>query len=388
MNPFELRIGKSAKILIIYLAILTAMASAGYHLLGPKRILTYATESKPYSLVFSKLSHEVLLNKNALVDVIFFGDSNYFYPPDRTFAPDPETVDIHLPELVRKEMRARGLPAEAKFSEWAYAGADMFGYYCLFHRAADSLPDLIVVPINWRAFSPAWVDSPKYFHPELSALAPLNRHLPRSYEDPISHAGISMIKQIGYKAGYLHLYVVGFEIWVSEVRKSAFGAFGKDSPDHRPEELTPGTESSAEEVERRRPRSRWTKDQRNFYPMRISDSNKSIQRLRTLAYVASKSETKMLFFIWPMDTQFLADIGVLDETAIEGSKKVILEAIGSHRGESIFFSDLSDLLRSEHFYDKYGHCTIEGREEVAKALAPQILEILEEGNDVEFKPHE
>ncbi len=124
------------RIAICYATILVSVAAGLFFAVGHEKLLAYAAESKPYSMLFAGYSHRGLLEHNKSFKIICFGDSNYFYPPDSGFAPDPETFDEHIPGLINEEMKARGVTPEPSFAEWAYAGANMFDYYCLFYKAA------------------------------------------------------------------------------------------------------------------------------------------------------------------------------------------------------------------------------------------------------------
>jgi hypothetical protein len=59
--------------------------------------------------------------------------------------------------------------------------------------------------------------------------------------------------------------------------------------------------------------------------------------------------------------------------ALERSKRLILGAI---MRENVYFTRLSETLENKYFHNYTGHFTIEGREKLAEALAPRVLEIL------------
>ncbi len=76
-----------------------------------------------------------------------------------------------------------------------------------------------------------------------------------------------------------------------------------------------------------------------------------------------------------IDQERFEKIGHLDKKSLAKSKKLIAEAVDE---ESIYFVDLSNLLEHKYFFDNNGHCVIEGRRKIAKALAPKVAEILNE----------
>lgn len=112
------------------------------------------------------------------------------------------------------------------------------------------------------------------------------------------------------------------------------------------------------------------------FPMTIADSKPTLRTLCVLANVASEQKTKVLFYVWPLDQDFLEKFGVLDKPALERSIQRIAD---STRTENTHSMDLSDLLENKYFHDNFGHCTVEGRRKIAEALAPTVLNIL---NDI------
>ena len=364
---------KTTRIAICYATILASVAVGLFFAVGREKLLAYATESRPYSMLFSGYSHRDLLEHSGSFKIICLGDSNYFYPPDIRFAADPETFDAHIPGLINEEMKACGFAPEPSFTEWAYAGANMLDYYCLFYKAVKLAPDLIIIPINWRSFSQSWIESPTFFHPELSAFAPLDTDLPLSYEDPIRAAGITAIKQIEYKIHILSLYKIGFENWSSKIRGSALGKNKTDGisnalfglPARRKKDLK--IELLIDDTE---------EFFQLYYPATVSPENLTFKRMRSLAFIASQHDIKVLFYIWPLDKELLTETKRWQESTFDDSKWIVANAIDAESRKDVFFFDLSDLLAHEDFHDAAGHCTAEGKKKIAEALAPQIALIL------------
>ena len=111
-----------------------------------------------------------------------------------------------------------------------------------------------------------------------------------------------------------------------------------------------------------------------LYVSDIADSNCNFRTLATLAHTASKHRVRILFYIWPLDDELLINAGYLDKDRFAQSKQMIAEAVNK---ESIYFADLSDILDSNYFSDIGMHCTVEGRRNIAEALTPRIVQILE-----------
>ncbi len=108
--------------------------------------------------------------------------------------------------------------------------------------------------------------------------------------------------------------------------------------------------------------------------MEVAASNPTFISLCGFADAASRRGTKVLFFIWPLDYEFLAEFGVFDDAALERSKELIMKATDK---EDIYFVDLSGLLEHQYFFDKHGHCLVSGRRKIADALAPKVMQILQ-----------
>ena len=379
MSSHKSHIANPLKIAFFCVIALAGIAATCFQIIGQQRILEYATESKPYALLFSKLSSGDLFENENSAKIICPGDSNYFHPPDTGFAAHPETFDIHIPGLILAEMKELEMEPEPEFLDWSYVGAHMFDYYCLYYRAVKLSPDLIIVPINWRSFGSSWIQSNAYFHAELSAFVPLQSDLPPTHRDPVRSKGITILEQLVYKADIISIYRAGLRNWASEVRRSTLSQQAEKSVlPEIPELLFLKNRKNGEKAsEKQTPRRSRMK---STFPIPLPDSNLTFQRMSALAHVASQHDTKILFYIWPLDAELLAEVGALDVAAFEASKKKIRETIDADAWDNIFYVDLSGLLEHEYFDDILGHCTIKGRRKIAGALAPKIIEILEKGD--------
>jgi hypothetical protein len=346
---------------------------------GPRTILEYAGKSKPYSLVLDPASYAAL-SENQNEDsrkIVSFGDSNYFYPPHRI--PKSKKMQTYLTTLLYEELNESEGLSDFVISQRAFASAGMFDYYCMIYEALEYSPDLIIVPINWRSFGSdewdsfggEWMESSNWYHPELSALVPLRNEFVRDQEDPLKVKGISFAKQLEYKISLYTLYPIGMKAWALESAKSLFVAL---------RENINSSAFAAEETEKQTADKKRgplvVRDISIDYPMTIEDTNLSYQSLAPLAHVASKRGTKVLFYIWPIDQERFEKIGHLDKESLDKSKKLVAEAVDE---DNIYFMDLSDLLEHKYFFDQNGHCVVEGRRKIAKALAPKVAEILNEG---------
>lgn len=116
-----------------------------------------------------------------------------------------------------------------------------------------------------------------------------------------------------------------------------------------------------------------------WFPMEINESNPTFQDFRALIQVASNHETRVLFYIWPLDQEYFETLGILDRSLLDRSKRLFRDAI---EGEGIYLLDLSSLLAHEYFADILGHCTLDGRRKVAEALAPKVLEIVKDDSSM------
>lgn len=371
-------IGTPTTIIAHYIAFLVVATGLCFWCVGTDTILEYACKTKPYAHVLDPGSRETLPDeassgrKDAVV-VLCFGDSNYFYPPFTVIIPKADAM-LNLTEMIsRKICEREGMPNTTVLG-WHYPGASMFDYYCLYYEAIKFRPDIIVVPINWRSFGSPWLDNSMQSHHELSSFVPLCEKFPPDCENPLRARGISMAKQFQHKLFFNSLYLTGVKHWIlAELRlilllcerniipfKLSKDKSDRKSPDKL--EVHPTMQSR--------------------FPMTVESSNATFQNLSALAHAASRRGTKTLFFVWPLDKQYLSEIGILDESALECSIQRIRKAV---QKENTYFVDLSGLLRQGFFHDKLGHCKIQGRMIIAAALAPTILEILRENSSSESK---
>jgi hypothetical protein len=65
----------------------------------------------------------------------------------------------------------------------------------------------------------------------------------------------------------------------------------------------------------------------------------------------------------------------LNAPALDRSIELIASAADCESG---LFLDLSDLLEHEDYYDGLGHYEPRGRKKIAEALAPKVLQLLNE----------
>lgn len=375
------------KMAICYLAWLVLAGLLCIWAAGTRTLVEYAIKDKPYLVVRTKYFNQSLLDSSSSAKFICFGDSNYFYPPDKSsLEGDPDT---HMTGLIREAVSTLAEELEVGYSEWAFGGADTFAYYCMFFEAMKFAPDLIIVPINWRSFGPHWLEVfSKPHYPELSAFVPISHMFPSGYENPVRSRGISASEHIGYKFWFYYAYALAVKNWLLESRDSLWRSF------ERPERpgtqalgmmnflefrqfgrkaITTALERKKEENKAELARKMATD---RLFTMNITSSNPTFIHLCALLHVASERDTKILFYTYPIDEEFLTSEGVFDRSAFERSRELIIGTIKAEERENIYFVDLSDLLEHEHFSDIAGHFTLEGRRKVAEALAPTILEIL------------
>ncbi len=352
-------------------------------LVGPQTILEYAGKSRPYSVLLDPASYQTLEEREDSTKIVCFGDSNYFYPPHKS--PKAGQESTYLPTFLHEELSASEQLSDVVISQRAFASAGMFDYYCMVYEAMKFSPDLILIPINWRSFGiNEWdlfgmdmMESFNWYHPELSALVPFRSELSPGQEDPIRANGITLTKRMEYKLSLYALYPIGMKAWALENAKSLFAAARENlNPSAFAAQETVDFPPDAPVIETSLPKPGAhvpTRELEIDFPMTVESSNMTYRSMAPLAHIASKRDTKILFFIWPLDQEYFEQVGHLDRSSLEESKKLIASAVDE---ENIYFLDLSNMLGHEDFFDQYGHCLVEGRHKVAKALAPKIENIL------------
>lgn len=325
-------------------------------LVGEKPVLKHATKIKPYAFFLHGRFHPTVPNNNQST-IICLGDSNCF----------------GLWRMLGRALKKQGIQREVIVRDWVYGGAAMFDYYCMFHRARRFSPDIVIIPINWRSFSSVWLGKTLFFHPELTAFVPLGEQFPPEYENPLELRNISSTKHLKFKMLLFRVYPLGIKMWARDGIRDALRKF-----------LSGDTESETTSRRSRRTGKReraffeGPKYVRHNFPMRITHDNLTFRTLRSLAYSASQQETKILFFIWPLDQEHFADVGILRKDELERSIQYVREAITAHATENIYFMDLSGFLGHQYFRDSGGHCTFAGRRKIAGALASKVRQILDE----------
>jgi hypothetical protein len=377
------------KIGICYIAFLTIATALCFRVAGVREIVSYASASKPYSFLFRLepeggefyrllqpetqkgfSHHRTTGDRRRSASILCFGDSNMFHPDgdgSKNLA------------LLLEEALGNGVDSPPpKVSKWDFAGASMFDYYCMFYWTAESPPDLIIVPINWRTFGEGWLQSETFFFPELSALAPIFRKQSPGTIDPIKSRGISAIKQIEYKVSLYSVYFIGIRGWGRASLKALL-----DRPDD-------GEANRGDADQARDPKFTAAVNEENDmfarasgnptslarqFPMEIGESNPVLLALEALANIISDHDAKVLFYVWPVDYEYHAEIGTPDDEAFERSMSLIADAVN---GKNTHFVDLSHLLEHRYFFDRNGHCKVAGRRKIAQALASTVRSILKE----------
>ncbi len=333
-----------AKIGICYLLFLILPTLVITRFVGVKTVVKYAYANRDFSVLFSEYAYRNLSDDRREGNIICFGDSNSFYPFD-IFA-EAYTADLHMPAMIAEGVNRRSPQRRVKTSEWAFVGASMFDYYCMYFRAVKSSPDVIIVPINWTYF---WLaHSRRFYEPELSAFVPIQERWLSGSNDPLAAKGISMTKQWGYKATLLYPYPSGLKAWLVE---------------------NLGISSSL--VEKEAEADTQLANNRGSHPS-IADSNATFSSFRALVRVASNNDTKLLFYTLPLYKKCLEEKGAMDEDSVGLFKSLIAKECEK---PNIYFLDLTDILDENSFVDLGGHFTLEGRKKVADALALEILEM-------------
>jgi hypothetical protein len=349
------------RITVYCLLCLVAATALGARFLGMKELVNYARLIRPYWIIYNTLPSEVERSpRNGSADVetrerIIFslGDSNTFFP---------EYEKCDLANLLQDAMRNTAGSPPIKVYKWHYSGANMFDYYCMFYEAMKHSPDVILVPVYWKAFHEEYVR--EHFHPEMSMFVPLRERFALTRDNPLDLRGISLVNHFQYKLSRFSIYPEGIRTWGRERMRALLNeSIGIES-------ATIQSPSIGAAFFRSDPFGGGPS-----FPMKITDSNLTLRSLSALARVASRREVKMLFYIWPLDHESFGGPGKTDRAAFRQSRRLVVEAA---RKENVRVVDLSYFLEHKYFVDVHGHCCKEGRERIAEALAPIVLEMSRE----------
>jgi len=325
----------------------------------------FASNIKPYSFLYSEKTTD-MLNSDDQIEVIYLGDSTLFCPPHlRMDEGDPRS---HTPELLDDILATQEHQLKINVTGWAFPAARMYHYYCLFYKAIEFSPDLLIIPINWNFLG----DAEELL--ELCALAPLSDDPAlagslRSMGNPLRFKGISWIRQIQYKLEFFWIYPIGLK----EMVRSKINTVIRNNADES---------DGAFDKKRIPPERWWADDQRvieGFYPLHISEKYEGYYFTQVLAYIGARHGVKILFYITPINYGYLDSAGYLDREAIEASKRLFMMAT---RGPGIYGFDFSEILSEEDFWDVLpnDHYEVSGRKKITEKLAPTVLKILLDNN--------
>ncbi|RJP17959.1 MAG: hypothetical protein C4520_15240 [Candidatus Abyssobacteria bacterium SURF_5] len=301
--------------------------------------------------------------------MIALGDSNSFYPFDwSSYSGDKSR---HLPNLIIEELKEHeGDFDDLQLLDWSFAGADMFDFYCMLHKALELQPDLILIPINLRTFSPKWIGSQSllWFNPELSAFTPLFSQLPATCRDPVAARGITKKKLLEYKASVLFLkpvtiYTSGIKTWISKSSRRFTMPFSEGRPKEGDEKVSRSGDDFKYDPS----------ELAGLFVFPETETNPTFKDFRSLVELASGREIDILFYIWPVDHEFLSSVNNFDQESLRASTDLFLTVLTQ---EQFHLLDCSMLLEHDKFYDIYGHCGEEGKSKVAEAIADAAAEIL------------
>ena len=330
--------------------------------LGTETILQYSEKNdKPYAVLFFPSARENPGQSESL-KIVCLGDSTFFYP---IYGGDPRfgKPEDQIPAILEKTLEGYSPGREVSVLSRAFRSATMYNYYCMFYEAEKISPNLIIIPINWATFGAWWKWHLEDNFPELCALAPLCDGLITRQENLIRTKGISPLKQAGYKIGIWSVYPHGMKYWATAGLQSLFG--------YHPDGSVEGADDMNLVEGWRQKNNRSELFQ--LYPMELKKSGEEYRQIRAVSNLASKHGVKVLFYITPINLDFMARKGALDQRAFEASKELIIEAT---RADGAYCLDLSGLLGDEYFTDVTAHYNLEGRQKICDTLAPVVTDIL------------
>ncbi len=296
--------------------------------------------------------------------IFFFGDSSVAGP----FLTQRDPNYLNTPKFLESELQLLIHPHRSvRVVDWSFAAASMFEYYCLLCRAEKYAPSLIIVPINWRFFTPLVYDDPQWDFSELSALAPLLESFGPGVESPMDIERISLTDRFNLSCRYWGLYATGVKRWL----KSTF----KDSEAEQDVIAARRTVAWNE----RRLFEKLSKEKLDYdwaaqnYPMRIDEDNKMLRLLRAFSHAAERRNIQVIFYVTPINIEQIKAVGAFEADLFQESLERMVDTAASRGAVCL---DLSGLLGSEFFLDPFEHYAEEGHRRIASLLLPEILEKL------------
>lgn len=353
---------------------LAAAALAAFGATGAALLATLDRGALPYptALLEGAVRTERQLAKAAAVPrhrrrILYLGDS-LVLDLSRQLLSAPDKLGELLEALGRSD-RVRTV---------ASPGFGAFSHYFLGDRVLEAEPDLIVLSVNLRWFSPTW----RGIDPmEVAGLLPVRRW-PQAFALPIGAAGLTADRLVFYRAlmasGALHRWYrlrqeqlrvgVGWDAVAQRLQELA------DAPEGRAYLEAHGRHALAMRVKD----GRWTPEHARLVMDPVFEGiDPHSPPLRALEATLSHycaAGVELIVYVAPINVDHLRSIGVYDA---EGAAAAIaqLRAIAEERGAR--FLDLHALLPDGAFRDHNHHLhtagAIDGAGEVAARLLPLVL---------------
>jgi len=286
-----------------------------------------------------------------------------------------------LSEAVR---RAASLAAPVRFVSLAQPGRSPFDFYFLVDEIAEAEPDAVVLGFNVSSLSRGWQD--QFAVPELAGwMAP--RRFAEAVRLPTHLAGLTLDRMLLY-AGLVGAGV--YDPWLAVNREQARAGVAYWTTSEAVQRAG-GQERAVSlrgliAMERQSrvvppgPLPRYSVEgARIAYSEALSGVDRSHPVLLVVGQTVAdfkRHGVATLVYLAPVNVDHLKAVGVYDGAGIQRTVSSLQHAVESNGGR---FVDLHDLLPNAGFRDASGHLAEEdfdGGEELARALAPSVIELL------------
>jgi pimeloyl-ACP methyl ester carboxylesterase len=305
-----------------------------------------------------EIPQDVLLLEEYLsngVDVIYLGDSTLVQPAG----------EVTLGEILEEMLPGYTV---GQVAHPAY-GLDLFARYVQYIVRSDHRPEVIVVPVNMRSFSPEWDRRPGYQFEEEKAVLTYGLFASRMLLRPLKILG-ALDPKITQEE-FLNTAVYDGDIAVGTVRD--FEAPGKDGNDTLQQEAefvyhdALPSEEDAEALQ---------KALTYYYMFRLDQDHRKLRALAQIARLCDESGIRVIFYITPVNyqrgTSVLGD--VFRERFVENVDVIhaaVRSALSQEDTERVTMLDLSFGLEAYAFVDME-HLREQGKIYVADQLAAAI----------------
>lgn len=279
------------------------------------------------------------------VDIIYFGDSTLWYPVD-----SQTTAEI-----------LQGMLPEEHIGELSHAayGMDVYRAYVEYMVSRGYEPELLIIPINMRSFSPEWDQRPEYQFVQEKRILQYGNLLVRLFGRPMNILG-GFSTDITHEE-YLLTDVYSGTVPVGQVQEfeSALGSvpLGEQTEDRFVYYAEPTEDADQAAL------------LTYYYMYQLTPEHRKVQAMLDIVELLEPSATQVLFYLTPINVE-LGDVYLPDAFAQQFARNTGL-VVDLLAARNVDYLNMATDLQAFYFSDTE-HLRQSGKQYVAQALAENI----------------